>query len=123
MDKTTHEIRLASWKSIAERCQARPREESARQWLAENGIREKQYYYWLRKIRLQACKEMTPELPAATVIHPPGNHFAEISVPDISAADPMPAIVIKTQNATIEVSSSVSGPLLAQLMKAVGHAL
>ena len=51
MDKTTHEIRIANWRPIIEQCQARPEGQSAKQWLADNGISEKTYYYWQRKVR------------------------------------------------------------------------
>ena len=33
MDKTTHEVRIANWRSIIEQCQARPEGQSAKQWL------------------------------------------------------------------------------------------
>ena len=51
MDKTTHEIRIANWRSIIEQCHARPESQSAKQWLSDNGISEKNYYYWQRKVR------------------------------------------------------------------------
>lgn len=54
MDKITHEVRLNNWKQIIEQCQSRPEKQTAKKWLAENGISEKSYYYWLRKIRNQA---------------------------------------------------------------------
>ena len=31
MDKTTHEVRLANWKSIIEQCQQRPEGQTAKQ--------------------------------------------------------------------------------------------
>ena len=45
MDKTTHEIRIADWQSILEQCLARPEGQTAKQWLSEQGISEKCYYY------------------------------------------------------------------------------
>ena len=38
MDAFTHEVRLNQWKLIIEQCQSRPDGQTARQWLAENGI-------------------------------------------------------------------------------------
>ena len=49
MDKITHEVRLSQWKAIIEQCQARPKGVSARKWMEDNGIKSKQYYYWLRQ--------------------------------------------------------------------------
>ena len=51
MDKSTHEVRMEQWKTIVLRCQARPERQTAASWLAENGVKAKQYYYWLRQIR------------------------------------------------------------------------
>ena len=50
MDTITHEIRLANWKSLIEQCNSRPEGQTAKQWLADHGISEKQYYYWLRMV-------------------------------------------------------------------------
>ena len=58
MDQTTHELRLSNWKSIIASCQGRPDRQTAREWLAENNVSEKQYYYWLRRLRRQACEQM-----------------------------------------------------------------
>jgi hypothetical protein len=54
MDKTTHEVRMAHWIEVVAQCQARPEGQTAKDWMNENGISEKQYYYWLRKIRSEA---------------------------------------------------------------------
>ena len=51
MDQSTHDIRRTNWLNIVNQCQERPANVSVRQWLADNGIKEKAYYYWLRKFR------------------------------------------------------------------------
>ena len=38
MDKTTHQVRSANWKSLIEQCQARPEGQTAKQWLADNNV-------------------------------------------------------------------------------------
>lgn len=70
MDQTTYEMRLANWKSIIEQCQSRPVGMSAKQWLRDNEISGKQYYYWLRKLRKLAYDEvhtqnLDPKVPAS----------------------------------------------------------
>ena len=47
MGKTTHEVRLAYRKGITRKCQTRPEGQATAAWLEENGIYNKQYYYWL----------------------------------------------------------------------------
>ena len=67
MDKTTYQVRCANWKSVIEQCQARPEGQSAKQWLADNNVYEKKYYYWLRKLRKEAYDEMQSSLQTAVL--------------------------------------------------------
>ena len=59
---------------------------TAKQWLRDNGISDKSYYYWLRKIRQEAYasngKEM--EFPAINSLQEqqPAVTFAEIPLPE-----------------------------------------
>ena len=125
MDQTTHEMRLANWKSIIEQCQSRPDGMSAKQWLRDNEIPEKQYYYWLRKLRKLAYDEVHSQdlVPAATEAQLPAVSFAEIPAETVLGPESGPAITIKTKKSTIQISSSVSESLMIQLVKAVAHAL
>ena len=123
MDNTTHAVRLANWKATIEQCQARPKGQTAKQWLAENGISDKQYYYWLRKVREQAFSEMKPLLPAVGQEQPPAVTLAEIPRKSIFPPETVPAVTIKTKKSTIEISSAVPDRLVIQLIKAVAHAL
>lgn len=131
MDQTTHELRLSNWKTIIDSCQARPDGQTARQWLTENNVPEKQYYYWLRRLRKQACEELKPVTPPAPAgLKPPALTFAEFSAGELlsepSAAAPsqaVPMITIRTKHSTIEISSAVSETLAVRLIKAVAHAL
>lgn len=58
MDQSTHEIRRRNWMNIINQCKNRPADITAKQWLADNGISDKSYYYWLRKIRLEAYEQL-----------------------------------------------------------------
>lgn len=51
MDNTTHQVRLAQWIEIVEACNRRPEGMTAKQWLNDNNISEKTYYYWQRRVR------------------------------------------------------------------------
>ncbi len=66
MDQITHTVRDSRWKDIIRQCQNRPAGMSAKQWMAENQISEKSYYYWQRKFRKEAFGQMSnsPVLPA-----------------------------------------------------------
>lgn len=49
MDLTTQQIRLGQWAEIIKECNESPL--TNREWCIQNGIDEKQYYYWQRKVR------------------------------------------------------------------------
>ena len=119
MDQSTSEVRMANWLTIAKQCQNRPNGQSARQWLAENGVPEKQPYYWLRKIRSQSYQELKNQLPAVASDQLPENRFAEIRVPDI----PSEGAAIKTSQARSEIATSESDSLMLRLEKAAIQAL
>lgn len=126
MDKTTHEVRLEQWKEIVHRCQARPEGQTAKSWLADNGISDKQYYYWLRQIRREAYEEIKSEsLPAAPASS--GVTFAEVPFPEGSSHPGSvqgfsPDAVIQAGHMTVAVSNSISSGLFDRIMEAVSHA-
>lgn len=100
---------------------------SVKQWLAENDIKEKAYYYWLRKFRKEAYDQM--QLPAVTAKDEVA--FAEVTMPlpipdsgstTPNAPDGLPAAVIKYNGLTIELSNNISEVLLSHLLKEVLHA-
>lgn len=86
MDKTTHEVRNANWRSIIKQCQARPEGQSAKQWLADNGIPEKNYYYWQRKVRQETYVLISSKVFPAAESEPVA--FAELPFISLSARMP-----------------------------------
>ena len=80
MDQLTHTVRRSNWINIIRQCQDRPAGTTAKQWLAENDISEKSYYYWLRKIRREVCEQ--EELQKVT--NPSALSFVEIPVKNCS---------------------------------------
>ena len=123
MDQITHEVRLANWKSVIEQCQARPEGQTAKQWLSERGISEKNYYYWQRKVRQEVYDQ------AASAIFPVIRNdnpvtFAEIPVQQFQNTEqaglPFHAdAVIHAGNFTVGLSNSVSESLLKHILEAV----
>jgi len=128
MDKSTHKIRLAHWKQIIEQCKRRPEGQSIRQWVADNQIREKTYYYWQRKIRKEIFEQMRGDVALPAVSAQKSNivSFAEISF-DNQATEAYPAsfqptAVIKTAKATVALTDKISDRLLDRILKEVAHA-
>ena len=123
MDKSTNEVRTLSWAAIIEQCQARPEGQSAKQWLKANGISEKQYYYWLRKLRKQAYEQsLSNNSPASFEKCMPEVAFAEIPSDGLFSSDPV-TVTIKTRKLTLDISSAVPVTSLVEIVKAVANAV
>ena len=123
MDETTREMRLASWKPIIEKCNSRPDGKTARQWLAEQGINEKQYYYWQRCLRKEVHAQLTKSTPASVEVSS-NLAFAEIPLMSttVNSNSFKPDAIIRTSSVTIELSNSVSDRLLSTIMGGISHA-
>lgn len=67
MDQLTHNVRRANWLNIINQCQEQPANITVRQWLKDNGIKEKSYYYWLRKFRKESYKQMQLQVVAEEI--------------------------------------------------------
>lgn len=126
MDQLTHTVRRSNWINIIQQCQARPAGTTAKQWLAENGISEKSYYYWLRKIRREVCEqegllEATDPSEVSFVEIPVKTALDMAPVPTVPAAI-TPVAVIRSGRLTLELANDVSEPLLCRLLQEVLHA-
>ena len=129
MDQTTHDIRRANWEDIIRQCQQRPANITIKQWCLDNGINEKSYYYWLRKFRREAVKQIAVPAAAANTT---STAFAEIpfacstASSCSTAADIMfsvhPTAVFKYDNLTIAVTNDISDSLLSRIIREVSHA-
>ena len=43
MDQSIHDVRRSNWLNIVNECQQMPANMTVKQWLADNGIKEKSY--------------------------------------------------------------------------------
>ena len=125
MDQLTHNVRRSNWINIIRQCQDRPAGTTAKQWLVENDISEKSYYYWLRKFRKEAYEQM--QMPPATSSSE--ITFAEISVPLSRQEEPIhsfqeqpPVAIIKNGALSIAISNDISEALLDRIFQVIRHA-
>ena len=85
--EVSKQVRLSHWAGVM-----RERNESGnsvRKWCQENGISEKTYYYWQRKLREAACEQRTEVYETRkTSLVPAG--FAEVEVRNITKESSMP---------------------------------
>ena len=125
MDQLTHNVRRSNWINIIRQCQDRPAGTTAKQWLVENDISEKSYYYWLRKFRKEAYEQMQmPPVTSSSEIT-----FAEISVPLSRQEEPIhsfqeqpPVAIIKNGALSIAISNDISEALLDRIFQVIRHA-
>jgi putative transposase len=121
MDQITADVRMAEWTALIQQCQERPEGQTAKQWLEENGVSSKKYYYWLRKVRNQVYNDSIKNLPAERECSST-NRLAYIELQDEEPTTNVPTITIRTKKATIEIAG-VSDDLAVRLVKAVSHAI
>lgn len=125
MDKSTHEVRSKNWADIISQCQSRSEGQTVKQWLIENKVPEKSYYYWLRKFRKQAYDSIQEIKPP--VLSDNGSSavaFAEIPAEEIVPRfNGGPAITIKSRKLMLEISSAIPAESIVELVKAVAHAI
>lgn len=117
MDQLTYTVRRSNWINIIRQCQDRPAGTTAKQWLAENDISEKSYYYWLRKIR----REVTNPSDLSFVEIPVKTALDIAPVPTVPATM-SPVAVIRSGRLTLELSNDISESLLCRLLQEVLHA-
>ena len=123
MDQLTHNVRRANWLNIINHCQERPANIITRQWLKDNNIKEKSYYYWQRKFRKESYDQM--QLLAVTE-EPAEISFAEFAAPTSKKAastqdslNSTTTAVIRHGAITLEISNDISEAVLSLLLGGV----
>ena len=128
MDQITHDVRTAQWDKIVRSCHERPVGQSAKKWLAENGINEKQYYYWQRRIRNLVAGITSKSLPATrpteevTFVEMPAPIEQPVECPHTAVASSGPAALIRAGKLEIELSNDISDELLSKILKVTAYA-
>jgi hypothetical protein len=129
MDQIAHTVRNSRWRDIILQCHNRPAGMSAKQWMTENQVSEKSYYYWQRKLRTETFKQVDHSSLLPISQGTSGVSFAEIRIPETkkSVSDTIPetirpAAVIKTATMTIALSNDITGDLLSIILREVSHA-
>ena len=123
MDKNVQDVRRAGWFDIVTACQGRPDGISAKRWLAENGIKEKAYYYWQSKFRREACAKLLPsESKQLPVKNDPS--FVEIPLHNTSALfredqSFNPDAIIRRGDLVIALSNSCERSLINAIMEGI----
>ena len=125
MDQITHEMRLNNWRHVVEECNNRPQGVTVKQWLTDNGINEKVYYYWLRRVRQAAYDQMKSEQSGELAVTSDNRvSYAEITLTGNPSSERSfhPVATISSGNINIDISEHASEEFLIRLMRAKKHA-
>ena len=129
MDQCTKEVRLQNWKNIISECQARPDNQTAKQWMDEHNICEQTYYVWQRRIRQAAYDEMTSMQDSLPDASPKAEvAFTEIQMPvhdmpvPVTEHNTSTVAVLRTNTCTIEISNNISDRMLSLILQEASHA-
>lgn len=129
MDQITHEVRLAQWAEIIRNCQLRPEGQSVKDWVADNGMNIKTYYYWQRRVRKELYNQATSLAPVSkastevTFAEVPGEAL-ELPVLNNKPQKTVqtPDAVIRARNLEIEIHNSLSPMMLKSILEVAAHA-
>lgn len=125
MDQNALVIRRAQWEQIVAECNAAGI--SKKEWCAKNGIPEKSFYYWQRRIRKQiaeanACEPMDTisetsssfvELP----VSPPTSPDLKLPTPDLS-----PELMLQIGDCQLFIDGRVKEQTLSTVLKVIRNA-
>lgn len=122
----TSQFRLEQWKAIIADCQNSGL--SAREYLRQNQIREGAYYYWLHKIRksylnpalsVTVTNSQTTELAVTSVKETAPKPVEFAPLPLQGDPDTKPSISIQAGVFHLDISESISLPLLKKVLTAI----
>lgn len=110
--------RINEWSQlIHERQQSGQSGQSVRAWCRQNGIRENNYYYWLRIIREEALRETENRIGALVRVEP-----EKLTVETASSQPTSGGIVIRAHGVEAEFPKGTDIGILAGVVKALSHA-
>ncbi|EEG79138.1 IS66 family insertion sequence element accessory protein TnpA [Dethiobacter alkaliphilus] len=110
--EVTRKYRLNQWTQIIREC--RSSGQTVKAWCADNGINQKTYYYWLKKVREAACESL-PSLEENSSIVP-------VNIP-ASSDGPGPEsssqIILRFGSVTLELRNNASEKLIENTLRAL----
>ena len=108
-----HQVRLSEWAQLM-----RTRRESGltiRSWCANNGINEKTYYYWQKKLRHVACSQISDPSSGKTGLIPTG--WSQVSTVAESEETIPETLAIEIGSSRIHATKSTDVDLLAKVCR------
>lgn len=123
MDKLgsiAHRERLTLWISRIRDCRSSGM--TVAKWCAEQNVGTKSYYYWLRKIRLEALETyeslpaLTPRTEATSTVAPA---FAEVNLLSGTTGTETAAIVLDVNGAKLQIHNTATQTTIVNTLAAI----
>jgi len=118
VQRVTHEIRLQQWAGVIKECHGSGK--TIRRWCEEQGISTKSYYYWQRKLREAACRELSAyqgrEVKTAAV--DAGPVFAECRITEEHKSGET-AVTIHLNGAVVEIHHGAEAAVIESALRAL----
>lgn len=119
--EATRNYRLNQWTEIVREC--RSGGQTVAVWCDENNIKLRNYYYWLKQVRITACEALPSLQTEKNSIVPvsfPLHQVNPVSPPYIESSSP--AIVVRMDAISLEIHNTASIELIENTLKALHHA-
>ena len=110
--KVAMELRLSQWSVVLR--ERKSSGLSVREWCRSNGVGEKTYYYWQRKIRESVCRELPVDEVSGQSLVPSGWAQCQ-SAPDTTSNSN--AVIIEIGGCRITATASTDPDLLAKVCR------
>lgn len=119
MDKLTvasHEAKLALWTGRIRECKASGL--TVKEWCRQNGLGDKSYYYWMRKIKKEAFEALQEQLVLPAPVMQEQAVFSEIRLPKQTISEGTAAI-IHINGVRMEIQNGACAQTIQSLLASV----
>lgn len=120
MDKLTvasHEARLSLWLERIRACKSSGL--SVKEWCKQNGLTDKNYYYWMRKIKREAFETLQEQTSIREVPFQEKTVFSKVSLPVSYTESTGTAAVLHINGMRIEIQNGASANTIQVLLSTV----
>jgi len=111
------EVRLSQWSEVMRA--RRESGETVRSFCQTNGIDEKKYYYWQRRLRETACEVMSERRDQMMSLAP-APAFAEIPLSSNETSQES-MVVVRIGRYSVEIQSGADEGTVERVLRAVSH--
>ena len=124
MDQQAAAIRYSHWEEIV--LEANRSGIPKREWCKQNGLSEKAFYYWQRKVRarVMASAELPPALPEPqhAFVELPFSSSASVTDRDSDSLENPPELMLQVGDCRMFITGSVKETTLRTVLKVIRDA-